>query len=121
MWEFYIIIFPSLPKVPPLLLLLLKIPSSPLPSPPPLPKEKNTPRVPQTFVINFSSPTKKEKRKKVQTNHTPNGHHHHGWSRSTLPCLSSDGRTTYRAEPPAAGTTKNKWKNKKWKMNKINT
>ncbi len=61
--EFDIIIFPSLPKVPQTLYII----KNPLPSPPPhppLPKEKNSPRVPQTFVINFSSPTRKEKRKK---------------------------------------------------------
>jgi hypothetical protein len=112
------IIFPSLPKVPQTFIIIKNpLPSLPLPSPPPLPEEKNSPRVPQAFVINFSTPTKKEKRKKSPDKDTPNGHHH-GWSRSTLTCLSSDGRTTYRSEPPAAGKTKNKWKINKWKMNK---
>ncbi len=59
---------------------------------------------------------KRKKEKKVQTKTHQNGHHH-GWSRSTLTCLSSDGRTTYRSEPPAAaGKTKKKWKKKTGKL-----
>lgn len=115
--EFDIIIFPSLPKVPQTFIIIKNPPpppSRPLPSPS---QRKKQSKGPTNLCNKFFIPhQKRKKEKKVQTKTHQNGHHH-GWSRSTLTCLSSDGRTTYRSEPPAAaGKTKKKWKKKTGKL-----